>query len=247
MMKMIKAIHKAENKKSHSQQGSAFFYILLAVILFATLAYTVSRGMRGSATDSMTERQAELAASDILNIVQTYTRAVDKMRNRGCSENDISFTNNIVSGYAHSPVSVDTCQIFHPNGGKISYQAPLSDWLDNGQSAQTNYGTWFFTGTGQPNNVGTSPALLLILPYMKRSLCLEINDVLGIENNVTDPPQDDSNAYAITPFTGSFSGNNLIYDLTGAQALDGQSSGCFEGGGTPPSESYHFYSVLIER
>ncbi len=247
MMKMIKANHKAENKKEQSQRGSAFFYILLAVILFATLAYTVSRGMRGSATNTVTERQADLVAGDILNNAQTYVRTIDKLRLSGCSENNISFANSTISDYEHTPASTDSCKVYHTDGGNISYKAPLSDWLDNAHSAQVNYGEWFFTGTTNVNGVGNRNGLLIILPYIKRSLCLAINDALEIPDNAGEPPQDQGNAYATTKFIGPFLGTYDIYDSAGAQVLDGQASGCFEGGGTPATGTYHFYTVLIER
>ena len=234
--------------KALHESGSAFFYILLAVILFATLSYIVSRGMRGTATNSMTDRQAEIAATDILNNAQTYGRAVDKLRRNRCSENSISFVNNIISDYTHTPASSDNCKIYNPSGGKISYKAPLDNWLDSAQSAQTNYGQWFFTGTATVNDVGSQPALIMILPYIKRSLCLAINEALDIPDNAGEPPQDLAIAYnPSTKFVGAFPGTYEIRDTAGAQVLDGQATGCFEGGGTPVTSTYHFYSVLIER
>ena len=49
--------------RCNSERGSMFFYIMLGVVLFATLAFTVSRGMRGSQTNAMSDRKDELAAS----------------------------------------------------------------------------------------------------------------------------------------------------------------------------------------
>lgn len=227
--------------------GSVFFYILLAVVLFATLAYMVTRSMRGSSTTAMSERQAEVAASDVLGIAQTLGRGVEKLQRKSCSENDISFANNIVSGYAHTPAAPDTCKIYHPDGAKLSYKAPLSDWLDSSQSAQTNYGEWYITGSsGVHSSSGSGDDLILILPYVKKSLCLAINDLMSIANTSDNPPADVGNGYALaSKFTGSISGTDII------QAADNsflnKKAGCFEGGGTPAASSYHFYFVLISR
>ena len=102
-----------------SEAGSVFFYILLGVILFASLSYVVTRSMRGKSVDSMTERQAELAATDLLNYAQNIAYAVDKVRRKGCSENDISFDHSAWghSDYEHSPVVANKCKIFYPSGG----------------------------------------------------------------------------------------------------------------------------------
>ena len=245
---MKAASKKTRRPKALHESGSAFFYILLAVILFAALSYIVSRGMRGTATNSMTDRKAEIAATDILDNAQTYGRAVDKLRRNRCSENSISFVNNIISGYTHTPASANNCQIYDPSGGKISYKAPLDHWLDIAQSEQINYGEWFFTGTATVKDAGTQPALIMILPYVKRSLCLAINEALDIPDNAGEPPQDLAIAYdPSTKFVGAFPGTYEIRDTAGAQVLDGHATGCFEGGGTPARGTYHFYSVLIER
>ena len=116
-------------KPRDTQKGSAFFYILLGVVLFGTLAFTVSRGMRGQQTEAMSDRQAELAAADIIAYGQKIMRAVDKLRRKGCSENEITFednnsiskkTNGTAFDYTNPNSPGDfSCHVFHESGGGV--------------------------------------------------------------------------------------------------------------------------------
>ncbi|MCB1783559.1 MAG: hypothetical protein KDI13_06135 [Alphaproteobacteria bacterium] len=230
------------------EQGNMFFYILLGVILFAALAFTISRSFHSTSTSNMTKREAGLAATSILDFGQRFAHAVDRSRRKNCSENDISFSNAIVSGYAHSPVVDDKCKLFDSKGGAISYTAPQPDWLDSTKSAQTLYGEWFLTGLANINGVGTASAdLVLILPYVKKEICLEIDHKLNIATSSSYPPQDAGSSYDTTKYTGTFADTYEIRDSGGSDDLVGKQAGCFEANGTPATGTYHFYYVLIER
>lgn len=238
---------KSPDGQNKTESGNVFFYVLLGIILFAALAFTVSRGFQSSTTQTLTNREAELATSDILDMAQKLARAVDTVRRKNCSENDVSFSNTIISGYAHSPVVTDKCKVFNKTGGRMSYTAPASKWLDSTKSGQSLYGQWFFTGASAVNSLeSTGSELLAILPYVKKEICLEINDRLTIANASSSPPADVSTSYDTTKFTGSFPGTFEILDSGGTSELAGKEAGCFESSSSPAS-GYHFYYALIAR
>ncbi len=241
-------MHKNSCKSGcSSQKGSAFFYILLGVLLFGTLAFVVSRSMRGKSTDAMTDRQRQLAVSEIFNYAQTLEQGVSRIRRRGCSENDINFDNSKLAGYVNAGSPVDqSCDVFNVNGAGVKYSVPLTDWLDSANSASGLYGEWFFTATTKTDSPSsTANDLMVILPFLKKEVCISLNDKIGIDNPSGNPPQDQANAYASTKYVGVISGSDAISD-SGAE-LQGFQFGCFEGGGTPASGTYHFYYALIER
>ncbi len=230
-----------------SERGSVFFYILLGVVLFGTLAFVVTRSMRGKSTDAMTDRQRQLAASEIFNYAQTLEQGVSRIRRRGCSENEINFDNANLTGYVNAGSPVDqSCDVFDVNGAGVTYSAPVSDWLDSANSASSLYGEWFFTATSATDSASSAANdLLVILPFLKKEVCIALNDRIGIDNPSGAPPQDQSNGYAVTKYVGTISGSDVI-SSSGAE-LQGFQFGCFEGGGTPASGTYHFYYALIER
>lgn len=219
--------------KNNAQSGNVFLFVMMGVILFAALAFVVSRGMRSETTTGISKRQAELAAVDILDYAQKIERAINKLRSRGVSENDLDFTNAVVAGYAHTPVTADTSKIFHASGGNITWMAPQEKVNDGSE--------WFFTGETCIPDIGTGSAgcesdtnnneeLLAVLPNLKLSVCEEINKRL----NIATMPSGGS--ISTSQYTGSFA------DGSSPTGSDGLNAACVTYGG-----NYVFYYVLLPR
>ena len=216
--------------------GNVFMFILLGVILFAALAFVMSRGFRSDTTTAMSQRQAELLAVDILSYGQRLERAVGTLQRKGISESDISFFNEAIAGYDHIPAEGDSQKVFHPSGGTATWKSPPpkandgSAWHFTGHSCVTGIGTG---GTGcAANAVGTDEDLIAVLPNVNATVCAAINKRLGI-----DPmPSNGGAAYSGTKFTGDFSDGSEI-DLG-----DKYNAACYEQGA-----AHDFYYVLIAR
>ena len=114
-----------------TEQGNVFFYILIAVALFAALSYAVSRNNTGS-TDIFTDEQAKLAAQEIIEYGNTVANAVQKLRLRGCSDTEISFENDIIDGYENGTNT--SCQVFHVDGGDINWTSIPEERLESDHS-----------------------------------------------------------------------------------------------------------------
>lgn len=246
------------------EKGSALFLILIGVALFAALGYAVSSMMQGGTNVSINKEQSQLYANEILDYGRNIRQAVQAMRiSNGCRDTQISFENPIEGGYVNG---TDTaCQVFSPDGGALSYITPSEKWLEASNSSADLYGELYFTGDACVNGVGTSNTgtacrdltsnyaeLILFIPYIKESICLQIADAMNILN--TDQiPTEFQRAWpdANPKFTGVFTSSNVIANNNGSdtsETLDGATQGCFEGGGTnPAADTYHFYQVLIAR
>ncbi len=219
-----------------NERGNVFMFILLGVILFAALAFVMSRGFRSDTTTAMSQRQAELLAVDILSYGQRLERAVGTLQRKGISESDISFFNESVAGYDHTPAEDDNQKVFNRMGGAVTWKAPSpkandsSPWHFTGSSCVTDIGTG---GTGcAANAVNTDEDLIAVLPNVNATVCAAINKRLGI-----DPmPSNGGTAYSGTKFTGDFADGSEI-DL-GAK----YNAACYEQGA-----AYDFYYVLIAR
>lgn len=233
------------------ERGSIFFYILLGVALFGALAFTMSRNMRSQNTSAMSEKQAEIVALDIMAYAQEVERTVDRLRRRGCSENEISFEKAPFDGtdaaYVNSRSPSDfSCHVFHPRGGKLTYADPLPNvndgtrWLYTWANIVPGIGKTNISGVGKFKSVD----MLAILPYVSLNICNAINKQVGID---APPPQDGGN-YDYYEFIGVYQGGSAILDS--GNRLEGKPTACFEADGIfgkSQNGGYHFYHVLLAR
>tara|TARA_Y100001001_G_C8001835_1_gene306562 strand:- start:1180 stop:1926 length:747 start_codon:yes stop_codon:yes gene_type:complete len=236
--------------------GNVLFIILVAIALFSALSFVVG-GSLGGGGKSASSENANLYAAEVLNYSSAIKSAVQMLRiSNGCSETDISFENDEVSGYEHSPVARDECKVFHSSGGRVPYKVPPEDWLDTEQSANTGYQELYFPNSTCVVRVGTHSSscwddggspyveMLLVIPYLKRDVCQEINRSLGFESI----PQEWNNAFSYNSykFKGVF-GDQYMLDGDGSPLNDSSLQGCFEGNTSPLSGTYHYFHVLIAR
>lgn len=240
------------NKK---EAGNVLFMILIAVALFATLAYAVTGSTRSSGGDASRE-QLSLYASQVTQYSTQMENSIQRMRlSNGCADTQISFENNIASGYTNPNAPANyTCHVFRPEGGNVPFQKPPngandgSDYHIMGRTCVVNVGTGGENCYGSPNNESEAD-LVLYLPSVSKSLCITLNDKLGVTNPSGNPPVENNNGIQNEKFTGSYYNNGLTQTAGGtASALNGKLSGCFQAGpGVYLANQYHFYHVLIPR
>lgn len=227
--------------KRNNESGNVFLIILLGVVLFGALAFTVSRSLRTTTTEAMSSRDADLAASDIMSYAQSVERAVNTLRRKGISENDISFENSVVTGYAHTPVVPATSRVFNASGGDISWRSPppgannASQWHFTGASCIVDLGT----GTSTCGTDGASnEELLATLLYVNSTVCERINKRLGI----TGIPADAGDGPSALKFTGP------LADGTTIQPGSPHNAACLSYDiNSDTVDDYYFYYVLIAR
>lgn len=252
------------NHKSDAQNGNAFLFILIGIVLFAALSFTVARGLRTQTASSISEKDASLAAAEILDYAQRIQRAVDRVRRRGCSENEISFENEVVAGYENANAPNDnSCHIFHPNGGSVSYVIPKNEWLNitdannaTNSSFTDLFGAWYIPRNNCVHDIGTGdsncfsePAsvadLTLFLPWLRAEICNEIAQAVNIIDG-------NGNARTIglsmiilgaPRFNGNFG-----TPPRGNVGLSGVETACIRHiGPGNPGDGHFFYSVLLPR
>lgn len=241
-----------------AESGNVMIYIFLGIALFAALSFAVANIMRSGTGDPKREVMA-LYSSDVIQYGDGLKRAVQAMHIRGLADDEISFESPKLNlNYAH-PVSApnqcttDSCRVFQPAGGGVSYMKPLERWLDAAGAADTLYGDWFFPGEVCVEDAGMGGAgcesdgednedLVAVLPWIRRELCIDINNKLGITNPGGNPPVAGGAAWGSgnARFLGTFAEEAII-------ARGGQTAGCLQGAGIPPSNSYFYYKVLLAR
>lgn len=191
------------NQNRHSQKGNVLFIILVAVMLFAALGFAVSDILRSGDPRMIGEQRAQLFADELMDYSQNIRLAIQDMKiSNGCSDTDISFTRTAGDAYEHSPAAPDTCKVFHPRGGGMTYVEPAegsndgSPWLFTGRYRIPGIGTGAetFSGAGPV----TEQELLMILPGIADNICAQIN----LDADITTLPVDDG--LTQTEFDGTY-------------------------------------------
>lgn len=241
------------NRDRRNESGNVLFFILIGVVLFAALSYTVSNMMRGGSAETIQAERAKVLAGEIIDYTRSLRQGIQTLRiSNGCADNEISFQNAVVAGYTNGTNAA--CQIFNASGGDVHYVPPNKEALDIITPAPILYGEWYFTAGVCVQGVGTPAAgcsvegreIVAILPYVNLKTCQVLNEILGVTAAGANPPVEHANAWATTnvKFTGNFTHGGTQMEQAGRLA------GCFEGNSdtsTPPEDTYHFYQVLVAR
>ena len=175
------------------QRGIAIGPILFVVALLAVLASIIAAGS-GSFNSDISAVKAKAQATAILEYVNELQIGVDRVMSR-CPDTEISLANSVDSGYAENPLAPadKSCHVFDVNGGGILFKEPPQDvdltgvpeeirhYFINTQSMILYFGKYSVS-----DNSGND--LIIMLPGLRRELCLKINDIVGITLHSGDAP-----------------------------------------------------------
>ncbi len=212
------------SRNRQAERGSALFYILIGIVLFAALSYSVSSMMSGGSAESIGQEQAKLFGGEVLDYGRALRGAIQDMKiSNGCGETEISFETGGLTGYTNGTNT--SCQVYHNNGGDMNYIKPATEITAS---------DWIFVGSNIVAGVGTAaPDLIAILPNIKKSICDDINLSSGLASAGSDTTID------FTKFAGSYASTQTLNDA------DGKMAGCLNYANS--GDNYFFYQVLIPR
>lgn len=181
------------------QAGNILFLILLAVVLFAALSYTVTRAIQGGGKNASSEKDSSQISS-----MMSYATAVSNAYVRltltgGCEPSQISFNNdsdgdgNFIDAGDYwnnttSPTSL-RCHLFHQNGGGLTYNTFL-ETIQRPTTTDSNIiNLWNNLGQfGKPSfvygyNMSGTPASdpTIFFHHVRSSICAKIaNEYAGL-------------------------------------------------------------------
>lgn len=189
--------------RRNNQSGNVFLFILLGVFLFGALIFTLTKsGNQGVA--SMSKQKIQITISDIENFGIDLENTINRLRSKGCSENQISLNydsdgdgNYLDAGDSYNNASAPSdyrCHVFHSSGGKMQWP-DFSDFIDPKLQTNPDHNvvTFYnlFAGdpviTGRWNYTGTAEAdLVLMVPFLYRQVCETIaKQVMGLSSVVS--------------------------------------------------------------
>jgi type II secretory pathway pseudopilin PulG len=244
--------------KFQRQSGLAIGPIIFIVAVLAILAAVIAAGS-GSYTGGTGTETASTQAAAIMHQADDMATAVQRVFvEHSCSPSQINFNNPIVSGYTNPNAPSDnSCDVFNPNGGAVSYESPNPAWLDPSFSAQTGYGQWLITGGTCIPYVGSAPVscqlstsdypIVLVLPYVQQSVCKAITKAVSSKCNIISAT---SNSYFFTrQFAGSFV-SGIRFEIWGGGPSPCLMEGCAlqtASGSTPVINTISYYKVLLAQ
>lgn len=233
--------------------GNALFLILIAVALFAALSYAMTRSGAGGG-GGISNETAELNAAAIIQYAGQVGQAVDRLLVLGaCTDTQLSFENNIVTGYAYAnlPGGDKSCHIFDVAGGGVDFKKPPPG-ANQGEDWLFTYAR-FVKLNGDTGLTAASTDLIMVLPNITLALCKKLNAKLPIPTVFSVTPPEGNAGF------GSF-GNPFKFTGTyGAPALDNQAispkfdgttvsyAACFQMTAGVSTGEYWFMYILKSR
>lgn len=214
------------------------------MFLFAALSYAFTSNEKGQVKDISDER-ARLIAGQILQTANLLENTLLRIRTTGaCSDIQVSFENQVSSGYANANAPSDKhCHAFDPAGGGMI-------WPDLSKNSTSLPSDWLFTGRNVVRLTGTGDLsiadpttfeLTAIITDVTDKICAEINrQSYGIAEI---PANASSSAVSLTKFTGAYGGAGARY--LGGSSHFGRRFGCVQF--TAQAYKNVFFYVLIAR
>lgn len=245
-------------RKMRAQRGNILFLILLAVVLFAALAYAVTSSMRGGGRDASQESLRTQVAA-IQNFGMQVRTALTRMTLTGGLQPwqiDYAKDGYALSG-ANTNCTTGSCRLHDPEGGGVNGYAMPSRFLSDGTAcpaASTWNGRYHFVNhTVKGIGIETERDLVLRIQGVSLPLCLAVNEANGIANASagTVPPLEQYQTSNTANYSGALSNEVTLTDTQArlgdqATGVNGKQMFCLRESGTQ-SGCYHIYYVLLER
>jgi hypothetical protein len=246
----------AQDDRKKSQSGNAVIIVLVAIALFAALAYTFTRGAQ-TGQGNISAGQARIGAQEILSYSSLIERRIANLLSKGCSEQMLSFANTLyrlqnntlifAAGHNANAPSDFSCDLFATNGGNI--QPVIFEPYVNRSITLTptmiRHGHVNFV-MSRAAGVGNAAQaeLLLAIPYVPQNLCLEINKQLGVPATAGGLPPT-ANAFGFTTYSnGTFVNTDTIPDTD--SLLSGRLAYCVRQTASATNDNI-FFQVIHAR
>jgi hypothetical protein len=223
----------------HNQRGNAFLYILIAIILFAGLMFTISRSRQSETTGTLTEGRAQVAANSILAYATSAQNAISNLDIVGTDANTIDFTLPSDATFNNAPT---IHKIYHPDGGSLTYK-PLPADADGDDGAGLDSGYYI----GRFNNVEWTPTatndVLFVAFEIRQDVCEAIN--LKLTGSTTIPSIVGDTIENLMIDDTIHGGSNSDFAAANCAACDEKPALCVSK--VAASTKYAFYSLMVAQ
>ncbi len=213
---------------NHKSSGNVLFLILIAVALFAALAYAVTSTSNSGVKNSQKEKDQTYIAQ-LLQYATSLQTGVQRLKLiNGCDDTQLGFGNTVwqftwssaIVPLNHNPSAIAKCKLFDPAGGNlrainiVPEKSPYTNIKKPGN---------FAVSVAKINGVGTDePDLVLTTSYFTDEICQSINEISG--NGSILPILPVSWTAGTDPFNGTFPSTAATWNFPSGMA--GAQTGC---------------------
>lgn len=161
--------------KGQFERGSALFFILISVAIFAALSYAVVEGLRVNegTTNAVNQDKGQLEATSVLDFAYSVRSAVQQLRINGVPADNLNF---VIPGTEPAfSTAPHTSKVFHPQGGHASY---VSVWPTLDDPTQATATEWKFLSNAVEGIGGSGNEVIMALIAVPEKTCSELDRVL---------------------------------------------------------------------
>lgn len=218
-----------------SQAGNAFLYVLIAIILFAGLAFTLSRsGSQRDPAGSLAQGRVAIDVNGIMAYAASVSNTLSQLDVVGVPPDQLDFTLPSDADFNTPPLDK---KFFHPSGGGMNYKSlPPEAIASNGAGLAPGY------YIGRFNNVEWTPTtandVIFVAHEISEAVCKGLN--FKITGSDTIPALAGANSEDLLIDDSLHGGNNVNFMVANCAACDEKPALCVSSGGT-----YTFYSILV--
>jgi len=237
--------HKYVNYRPSQERGSALVYILIAIVLFAALGFTLSRQTNSGEEGTLPDDRAQLYATQLTAYAAQVKSAVDQMLFTGTDIGDLDFMDPSDASFNTGTQLDRTRRVFHPEGGGV-IKARLPEEAVTQMTSDPTPGWYLGRDTNVEWTTSSNDDVILVAYQIHEDVCAKINEsitgspsipVLG--DSIKEMMIDDS-LYSGTnvPFTTDPSGSPLCADCHELGSLCVQNQ---------TQDAYGFYTIIADQ
>lgn len=219
-----------------TERGSVLVYVFVAIAMLGALTFVVSNSTSGYVDTGEADR---IKAQGILSMAQSMSIGAIRIYDRGLTLTDRSMASPTSADYGGVNASI---QIFHPNGGGISYLPGGNTTLYERTFPDPHpwlYGGNYFirTNIAVPNVGSAAGDIVVFILGINERICTQINSFL----------HDDPAIPTISQQTSAFGAVAIAAISDTGNVIDGNRLYCVRTAAGDGFDTFLFYQVALAR
>ncbi|OIN85702.1 MAG: hypothetical protein AUJ12_08285 [Alphaproteobacteria bacterium CG1_02_46_17] len=226
----------------NTQNGNAFLYILIAVILFGVLTFTLSKsGNQDDSIDELDTGRVSIAANEILAYATSSSNSITQMQASSITNDKLDFMLPSDTDFNNdTALRPNMYKVFHPAGGGLNYKTlPKQAIEDDGSAPDPGYYIGRFNSVEWTPSV--TPDILFVAYELTKTVCESLNTKLVGDSTIPAVTGETSENLFIDDQLHS--GTNADFNISNCAVCEEKPALCISVS-HGIDDKYIFYSIL---